>query len=250
MDISNIESFLKNVREYNYLSIDEMNELIRLGKSGDNNARDKVINSNLRLVLSIALKYSTTNYEDYIQEGCIGLIMAFDKYQFENGHFISWAQKYIHFKIKDYINRTDPLISIPYNVKKNNNIIDKKIEYGDTNDLFKSELVRYNWNNGLKNKPLSISIEGDEEYQHPILDNLRDDNIKEYDNLPELSKNLLNEMIPHLKPKYQEFIRYYYFEYKSIIEISKILNVQTKTVQRRKYYILNELKRLIQEKNR
>ena len=58
----------------------EMRELIAAVQSGDMAARDKLINGNLRLVLSVIQKFSGRgeSMDDLFQVGCIGLIKAID----------------------------------------------------------------------------------------------------------------------------------------------------------------------------
>ena len=58
----------------------EMRELIAAAQSGDSAARDKLINGNLRLVLSVIQKFSGRgeSMDDLFQVGCIGLIKAID----------------------------------------------------------------------------------------------------------------------------------------------------------------------------
>lgn len=60
----------------------EKEELLRLTASGDKNAREKLIQGNLRLVLSVIQKFTNRgeNMDDLFQIGCIGLIKAIDNF--------------------------------------------------------------------------------------------------------------------------------------------------------------------------
>ena len=60
----------------------EKPELLKLAKNGDKNAREKMINGNLRLVLSVVQKFSGRGEppDDLFQVGCIGLIKAIDNF--------------------------------------------------------------------------------------------------------------------------------------------------------------------------
>ena len=64
------------------ISEKEKIELLRKAREGDLNARDKMIASNLRLVLSVVQKFSNRgeNLDDLFQVGCIGLIKAIDHF--------------------------------------------------------------------------------------------------------------------------------------------------------------------------
>lgn len=64
------------------ISEKEKLELLKKSREGDNDARDKMIASNLRLVLSVVQKFSNRgeNLDDLFQVGCIGLIKAIDHF--------------------------------------------------------------------------------------------------------------------------------------------------------------------------
>lgn len=57
-------------------------ELLRRTKEGDKEAREKLINGNLRLVLSVIQKFTGRgeNADDLFQVGCVGLIKAIDNF--------------------------------------------------------------------------------------------------------------------------------------------------------------------------
>ena len=64
------------------LSETEKSKLIRAARAGDGEARQKMIQGNLRLVLSVVQKFSNRgeNLDDLFQVGCIGLIKAIDNF--------------------------------------------------------------------------------------------------------------------------------------------------------------------------
>lgn len=71
-----------NTAKLPVLTEKEKIELLKLAKSGDKNAREKMINGNLRLVLSVIQKFSGCGEspDDLFQVGCIGLIKAIDNF--------------------------------------------------------------------------------------------------------------------------------------------------------------------------
>ncbi len=71
-----------NTNKLPILKETEKEELLRLVKQGDKNARDKLIGGNLRLVLSVIQKFTNRgeNMDDLFQIGCIGLIKAIDNF--------------------------------------------------------------------------------------------------------------------------------------------------------------------------
>lgn len=95
-----------------------INELFKQAKNGDKEARDYLIENNMRLVHSIAKSYLGTDYYDsLVQEGNIGLIKAVDNFEPERGFKFS---TYAYFKIKGEMQRfiRDRREDIPFRVKR------------------------------------------------------------------------------------------------------------------------------------
>ena len=72
----------------------EKEELLKKVKSGDKTARDKLINGNLRLVLSVIQRFTGRgeNLDDLFQVGCIGLIKSIDNFDItQNVRFSTYA---------------------------------------------------------------------------------------------------------------------------------------------------------------
>lgn len=87
------------------LSKEEEQTLFVKTKNGDQNARSKLIEHNLRLVAHIAKKYGSSGYEqdDLISVGSIGLIKAIDSYNPESGTvFATYAGKCLQNEILMY----------------------------------------------------------------------------------------------------------------------------------------------------
>lgn len=95
-----------------------INELFKQAKNGDKEARDYLIENNMRLVHSIAKSYLGTDYYDsLVQEGNIGLIKAVDNFEPERGFKFS---TYAYFKIKGEMQRfiRERREDIPFRVKR------------------------------------------------------------------------------------------------------------------------------------
>ena len=71
-----------NTSSLKVLSESEKMRLLKQMHEGDNSARDKLVNGNLRLVLSVIQRFTQRgeNLDDLFQVGCIGLIKAIDNF--------------------------------------------------------------------------------------------------------------------------------------------------------------------------
>lgn len=111
-------SFYKTVmRQFPLLTPAEEKSLGKKWKEEqDNDAREKLINHNLRLVVSIARKYVGRGLPllDLIQEGNIGLITAVEKFDYARGfRFTTYATGWIKQKIRRGVQNTGTAIDLP-----------------------------------------------------------------------------------------------------------------------------------------
>jgi len=86
--------YLKEIQKYSLLSEDEEKILAKKARLGDKEARDKLIQSNLRFVVSVAKTYQNlgTPLSDLINEGNLGLVKAAERYDERKGvRFLSYA---------------------------------------------------------------------------------------------------------------------------------------------------------------
>src|SRR5947208_652786 len=82
-----LQLFLNEMARYPLLTAEEEVELAKKIERGDKEAKDRMVNSNLRLVVSIAKRYQGHGLSllDLIQEGIIGLIRAVEKFDWRKG---------------------------------------------------------------------------------------------------------------------------------------------------------------------
>ena len=95
-----------NTSEINVLNEDEKKDLFIKLKNGDQNARDKLAEGNLKLVLSILKRYQnrTDNMDDLFQIGCVGLMKAIDNFDLShNVRFSTYAVPLILGEIRRYL---------------------------------------------------------------------------------------------------------------------------------------------------
>jgi RNA polymerase primary sigma factor len=98
------------------LTRDEETVLIAAAKSGDERARNQMIESNMRLILSIARRYRCRSMalEDLLNEGVFGLIIAVERFDSSRGHkFSTYATFWVRQVICRAIQRTDRMIRLP-----------------------------------------------------------------------------------------------------------------------------------------
>src|SRR5215217_3394798 len=86
-----LQLFLRDVRRHPLLTADEEVELAKRIERGDLEAKERMVNSNLRLVVSLAKKYQGHELAllDLIQEGILGLIRAAEKFDWRKGYKFS-----------------------------------------------------------------------------------------------------------------------------------------------------------------
>lgn len=111
-----IPFYLNKLLEMPLLSAEQESELIRRAKEGDEQARTRLVESNLRLVVSIAKQYSNPSMplEDLIQEGVIGLLKALNRFDSKRGYrFSTYATHWIRQTIVRALDSTISAIRLP-----------------------------------------------------------------------------------------------------------------------------------------
>ena len=117
--VNKVEICGVNTAKLPVLSNEEKDELLEKIKNGNEEAREKFINGNLRLVLSIIKRFYTRgeNADDLFQVGCVGLIKAMDNFDTsQNCQFSTYAVPMIVGEVKRYL-RDNNAIRVSRSVK-------------------------------------------------------------------------------------------------------------------------------------
>tara|TARA_Y100000389_G_scaffold171998_1_gene180121 strand:+ start:5543 stop:6448 length:906 start_codon:yes stop_codon:yes gene_type:complete len=129
-----VNKYITEVKSFPILTPDEEVELVKLAQNGDIIARDKLINSNLRFVISVAKSYANDkNLPDLINEGNIGLIESISCFDHKTGFkLISFSVWHIRKRILGYLSKKNKLIRLPENKSRfirNTSAIERKLSH-------------------------------------------------------------------------------------------------------------------------
>lgn len=158
---SSISWYLDQINRIPLLTREQEDTLARAARDGNEKAKDELIKSNLRFVVSIAKKYQTSGISllDLINEGNLGLIKAAEKFDPDRGyHFISYAVWWIRQSIMLAISQKASLIRLPLN---------------RTADLQKIERVHKKLENKFGREPLASEIAEELDMDNEEINHLR-----------------------------------------------------------------------------
>ncbi len=111
-----VRQYLSEIRRYPRLTVDQEQELAKRCADGDEAAIRQMVNSNLRLVVSVAREYAGRGVPlmDLIQEGSIGLLAAAKKFDYTRQlRFSTYATKWIRQGITGYLSDHALPIRVP-----------------------------------------------------------------------------------------------------------------------------------------
>lgn len=258
-----IKMYLREIGQIPLLSFDEEIRLAQLVLQGDQSAKQKLIESNLRLVVSIAKKHTNRGLKllDLIQEGNMGLMKAVEKFEYEKGFkFSTYATWWIRQAITRAIADQGRTIRIPVHmietinkVKKETRIIlqetgkeptaeELAIRLNTTIDKIKSIL-------DMNQDPISLETPVGSEDDSELGDFVEDDKfLNPYDattrvllkeKLDEVLKNTLNE-------REEQVLRHRYGlddgYPKTLEEVGKLFNVTRERIRQIEVKALKKLK--------
>ncbi len=113
--------YREEIARYPLLTFEQELRLAEKIEAGDKDARQSMINANLRLVLKMAAAYKVpgVNLLDLVQEGNMGLMKAVDRYDYrKNVRFCTYASWWIKQSISRYLSEKSNFIRLPYRKKE------------------------------------------------------------------------------------------------------------------------------------
>ncbi|MCX4249690.1 MAG: sigma-70 family RNA polymerase sigma factor [Bacilli bacterium] len=238
------------------LSKSEMDKLMKRYKEGDKIAKEKIINGNLKLVLSIINKYNNgkNDMNDLFQIGCVGLIKAVDNFDESYGvMFSTYAVPLILGEVKRYI-RDSTSIRVTRSVRdRAYQIMKFRDEYmtihgiePSINEILENlEITEYELANAMDSLKEPVSIYepiyndgGDTIY---LLDQLSDK--KEFDKCDDLIS--LRKALAKLRKREKDILIDRYIVGKTQMELASEMGVSQAQISRIEKNAINNVKKLI-----
>jgi RNA polymerase primary sigma factor len=135
---NNFQRYTADVNQHSIMSPDEEAEVAWRARQGDQAAMEKLVNSNLRFVISVAKQYAAgraDRMDDLINEGNLGLIEAAQDFDPSTGFkFISYAVWHVRKNILKYLSDNTRTVRLPQNRVQSLNKM-KRIESDLANEL-------------------------------------------------------------------------------------------------------------------
>ena len=182
------QSYLRDIRGLGLISHSEEIELAQRAAAGDELARRKLIESNLRLVIAIARRYTSTGVPliDLIQEGNLGLMRAAEKFDYQRGcHFGTYATWWIRQAVSRAAGEQSRLIHLPEHVatrlRKVRRVAAQLSQENGLDPLPEqiAEACNFDVNEvkdllGVIEQPVSLDAPVDDEARYSLADSLED----------------------------------------------------------------------------
>ena len=245
-----------NTAKLPVLTSEEKINLLTQIKQGDEEARNKFIQGNLRLVLSIIKRFMGRgeNADDLFQVGCIGLIKAMDNFDLEqNVQFSTYAVPMIVGEIKRYLRDNNP-IRVSRSVR---DLAYKAIQFRDkylkenekepTIEVIAKEL-------GVDKEEIVFSLDAIQDpisLQEPVFNDGNDsiygmDQVKDNKNSDELwsERITIEEAMKRLNAREKKIVEKRFFDGRTQMEVAEELNISQAQVSRLEKNAISHIKRI------
>ena len=265
-----IKAYLKDIRHIPLLSAKREIELARLIKKGDKDAREEMIRSNLRLVISIAKKYTNLGIplSDLIEEGNIGLIKAVEKFDPNRGfRFSTYAAWWIKQSVSRAIIDQGKMIRIP--VYMNEEILKckkateelthklkRKPTAGEIAKKLQTSVEKIREFNGWISKMSSLEAPIGEEGEGQVKDIIEDEALMSHDEELEsfFNKERATELLNMMSKRERDILDLRFGltdgNTRTLAEIAKKMGVSRERIRQVEAAALKKLRRLIKQQER
>lgn len=218
-----VKTYLEQMGSIPMLDREEETRLAKLAYEGDQEARTKLVEANLRLVVSVAKKYLNSGMDllDLVQEGNLGLMKAAEKFEYKRGHkFSTYATWWIRQGITRAIADTGRTIRLPVHMVETVNKVFSNIrqfiqENGrepTQQELAKKMKIPHNKLKEVLEAariPVSLDIKVGENEDSFLIDTIQDGDSDRYVNLID-DKDISNKIkrsLRKLTPREEKIIR-------------------------------------------
>ena len=263
MDVDEpIKMYLREIGQIPLLSYEEEIEYAQRVLNGEEEAKQKLIESNLRLVVSIAKKHTNRGLKmlDLIQEGNMGLMKAVEKFEYEKGFkFSTYATWWIRQAITRAIADQGRTIRIPVHmietinkIKKESRIILQETGKEPTAEELAKKLElpveKVKSILEMNQDPISLETPVGSEEDSELGDFVEDDKFANpYDATTRvLLKEQLDEVLKTLNDREEMVLRYRYGlddgSQKTLEEVGKIFNVTRERIRQIEVKALRKLR--------
>ena len=265
-----INGYIKKVSKIKNLTAEEEQELARAAKDGDEKAKNKLIQANLKLVVTIAKKVihsSKLPLVDLIQEGNMELIVAVDKFNWKFGYrFATYASWWIKQSMFKAISEQSHSVKIPVYIQETLSKYSKvkaEMENEENREVKAEEVAKkmnieaFKINNYLnaykKTLSLDSAFETNNGSEVKLADVIEDKRSNVQGNIEyESMKKDINEIISTLKDREQKVILFRFGlngkEKQTLEEIGKFYGVTKECIRQTEARALKKLKNLQESK--
>ena len=270
-DENSVNLYFQEVNKYPMVSVEEEVELSLRIHKGDEIALQRLVEANLRFVISVAKQYQNQglSFADLINEGNVGLVKAAGKFDETRGFkFISYAVWWIRQSIMQAISEQTRIVRLPLNRLATINKISKAIPYLEQQferEPTNSEIAEYldldedsiADNNRIKHRQLSFdkSMSHDGESDFSLYDIIDNDAIPSPDN-ELVSESLKTDLLRAMKKlndrEFDIISMSYGINNKkafSLYEISSLMDISSERVRQIKSAGLVKMKKILSEKS-
>lgn len=254
--INKVEICGVNTAKLPVLTNTEKNELLIKIKDGDDSAREKFINGNLRLVLSVIQRFNGRgeNIDDLFQVGCVGLIKAIDNFDITlNVQFSTYAVPMIIGEIRRHLRDNNPIRvsrsmrDLAYKALQAKEKILKETQKEPTIEQIAKEL-------GVDKEEVVISLDSIQDpvsLQEPVYNDGAEsiylmDQVKDSKNTDELwTENLsLAEAMKKLNSREKAIISRRFFDGRTQMEVAEEIGISQAQVSRLEKSAIDRIKKL------